>query len=293
MEVCHHILGSGGKRFRPALTLLAGRLTGLASKKELISYAAALEYAHTSTLLHDDVIDEAELRRGRTSVNRLFGNAPSIIVGDYLLFKSFALMLEGVNLKVINFMTGIAVEMAEGEAYQLAQKSRVDLSEKEYERIIRSKTALLIQAACQIPAIAAGAAKPREKALAGFGYHLGLAFQISDDVLDYAASDKQWGKQVGKDFMEGKTTLPLIIAYQRSGKSDREAIKKLFHKPARSRADFEKLVRIMKQADSFTVAAERGRDNVAVAKKHLSIFPESPVKKAMLELADYVMSRSV
>jgi octaprenyl-diphosphate synthase len=293
MEVCHHILGSGGKRFRPALTLLSGRMVGLTRKKELLSYAAAIEYAHTSSLLHDDVIDEAEVRRSRPSANRLFGNAPSIIVGDYLLFKSFALMRTGQNLKVINFMTGIAVEMAEGEAYQLAQKSRVDLTEKEYERIIRSKTALLIQAACQIPAIAAGAPKGREKALAGFAYHLGLAFQISDDVLDYAATDQKWGKQVGKDFLEGKTTLPLIIAYHRAGRSDQELIRKLFKKPARTQADCRRLVKIMRETDAFAAAAGRGRDNVAVAKKNLAVFPDSPAKKALLALADYVMSRTV
>ncbi|HUT55225.1 MAG TPA: polyprenyl synthetase family protein [bacterium] len=293
MEVCHHILGSGGKRFRPALTLLSGRLAGLTRKKELLSYATAIEYAHTSSLLHDDVIDEAELRRGRKSANRLFGNAPSIIVGDYLLFKSFALMRTGQNLKVINFMTGIAVDMAEGEAYQLTQKSRVDLSEKEYERIIRAKTALLIQAACQIPAIAAGAPKRREKALAGFAYHLGLAFQISDDVLDYAATDQKWGKQVGKDFLEGKTTLPLIIAYHRAGRAEQELIRRLFKKPARTQADCRRLVKIMRQTDALAAAAGRGRDHVAIAKKHLAAFPDNPAKKALLELADYVMSRTV
>jgi octaprenyl-diphosphate synthase len=293
MEVSRHILGSGGKRFRPALTLLSGRLVGLRRKKELFCYAAAVEFAHTSTLLHDDVIDEADIRRGRRAANRMFGNAPSIIVGDYLLFKAFSLAITSQNIKVIKVMTRIAVEMAEGEAYQLARKSRVDLSEEEYERIIRSKTALLIQAACQIPAIAADAPKRLENALAKFAYHLGLAFQIVDDVLDYSATDAGWGKQVGKDFLEGKATLPLIIAFHCASAKDKLLIKKFFKKPERTGEDYTRLMKIIKRANALETARQRAVENVETAKKRLKAFPDSPAKKALLDLADYVVSRTV
>lgn len=293
MDVGSHILASGGKRFRPMLTLLSGRLIGFHRKKELLGYAAGVEFAHNSTLLHDDVIDEADVRRGETAANRLWGNAPSIIVGDYLLFKAFWLSLVGGNLTVIKYMSNVAIEMAEGEAYQLALKSKVGLSEKEYERIIKAKTALLIQASCQIPAIAAGVPSGEEKALKKFGYHLGLAFQMVDDVLDYAATDKKWGKQVGKDFMEGKTTLPIIIAFQGGSARDREVIRALFKKKNRTKKELARIMAILNGTAALDKSMDRARAQVRTAKRALSAFPDRPAKKALLGLADYVVERSI
>jgi len=293
LDVGRHILGGGGKRFRPALALLAGKLCGMRPGRELYSYAAAMELAHNSTLLHDDVIDEAEIRRGKQSANRAFGNAPSIIVGDYLLFKSFMLMMAGKNLKVIRHMDELAVEMAEGEAYQLMRKGRVDLDEDDYERIIRAKTALLIQGACQVPAIAAGVPRRRVNALAKFGYHLGLAFQIVDDVLDYSATDAGWGKALGKDFMESKATLPVILAFQNGSAADRKLIRALFKKPDKTRADFARLIKVLNDAGAIDESRQRALDNVALAKKKLSSFPESKVRRALMDLADFVVERTV
>ncbi len=293
LEVASHILGSGGKRFRPMLTLLTGKMLGFRREKELVSYAAAIEFSHTSTLLHDDVIDEAEIRRGAVSANRAFGNAASIIVGDYLLFKSYALMQAGENMAVVKLLSRVAVEMAEGEAYQLANKSRIDLTEDEYEKIIRSKTALLIQLACQVPALAAGVSKKEENALARFGYRLGLAFQMVDDVLDYTASDEGWGKAVGKDFMEAKTTLPLLLAYGLAKPAEKKLLKDLFAKPERTDKDLSRALGIIESTDAVNLANQRTRQNVARAKKQLSIFPDNPARRALIGLADYVVGRTV
>ncbi len=293
ISVAEHILGSGGKRFRPLLALLAGRMLGFRKKKELHAYAAAMEFAHTSTLLHDDVIDEADVRRGETSVNRLWGNAPSIIVGDYVLFKSFSLIIRGGNIEVVKLVADISVEMAEGEAYQLALKQKIDLSEEDYERIIKSKTALLIQASCQVPAIAAGAAKKEVNALQRFGYHLGMAFQVVDDVLDYSAADKSWGKQLGKDFLEGKSTLPIILTYQKAGPSDKKRIKELFSKDQRDRKDFEEILKIIETEDGLKDSVSRAYRHVDKAKKELKVFPENPARKELMDLADYVVKRTI
>jgi len=294
MDVGLHVLGSGGKRIRPLLTLLSGRLAGLRRKKDLIAYAACMEFSHTSTLLHDDVIDEAELRRGKRSANRLFGNQSAIIVGDYLLFKSFSLMLSGDNTEVVNIMSGVAVEMAEGEAYQLAMKSRPDISEQQYERIIRAKTALLIQTACRIPAVAAGASQKVEKALASYGYNAGIAFQIADDVLDYGSASEHWGKEVGKDFFEGKATLPLILAYGAAGPQEKKAIKEMFKKNTRNKKDLARVQKIFRDTGALELAVERARTRVELAKRSLSIFPDKkPAARALKDLADYVVERKV
>ncbi|MFO8056245.1 MAG: polyprenyl synthetase family protein [bacterium] len=292
LRVAGHILGSGGKRFRPLLTLLSARMLGFKRKNELYAYAAAMEFAHTSTLLHDDVIDEADVRRGRRSANREWGNAASIIVGDYVLFKSFSLVIRGGNMEVIKLVADISVEMAEGEAYQLALKQRVDLSEPDYERIIKSKTALLIQGACQVPALAAGASRKKVNSLKRFGYHLGMAFQVVDDVLDYTATGKSWGKQLGKDFLEGKSTLPVILAYKNASSAQRKRIKELFEKKQRNRKEFEELLHIISSQNGIQKAMDRARDYVSKARKELDTFPDNPARKALGELAEYVVQRA-
>ncbi len=293
IDVSRHILDSGGKRFRPMLTLLVGRMLGLRRKKELICYAAGIEFAHTSTLLHDDVIDEGEVRRGKISANRAFGNSPSIIVGDYVLFKGFSLMVRGKNMEVLKIISNVAVQMAEGEAYQLTQKSRIDLGEKEYEKIIRGKTALLIQAACEIPAIAAGATPKQANCAGKFGYLLGLAFQIADDVLDYSATDKGWGKKVGQDFLEGKTTLPLIFTYQAASKNEREELKALYKKPSRTREDFQRVMELIAKYDALNKSKARAMAHVEEGKKQLQVFPDNAARRALSDLADYVVERVI
>jgi octaprenyl-diphosphate synthase len=291
MRVSGHILGSGGKRFRPLLMLLTAKMLGLRRRKDIVAYAAAVEFAHTSTLLHDDVIDEADLRRGDLSANRAFGNSAAIIVGDYLLFKAFNLMLAADNPEIVSLVSRVAIEMAEGEAYQLTQKQRLDLSPAQYERIIRSKTALLIQAACEIPAMAAGAKPRQRRALAAFGYRLGLAFQMADDALDYAATGQAWGKKVGKDFLEGKATLPLILAYGRASAAEKEFMRSLFRRSARNEADFQALLPIIARTRALELARERARAEIEAAKRELALFAPGPARTALLELADYVVAR--
>ena len=293
IDVAHHILGSGGKRFRPLLMLLAARMVGFRRRRELCGYAAGIEFAHTSTLLHDDVIDEADVRRGDVSANRTFGNSASIIVGDFLLFRSFSLMLAGKNLAIVQLMSDVALEMAEGEAYQLAQKRRVNLTLDEYLRIIRSKTALLIEAACQIPALAAGATARDQKALKEFGYRLGLAFQMVDDVLDYSASEAEWGKKVGKDFLEGKTTLPVIIAHQRTDAAGRNRLTELFKKPARTADEFREVLDLFARTGALDEADERARRESAAAAAALAGFKPGPAREALAALAEFVVARRV
>ena len=190
-------------------------------------------------------------------------------------------------------MTDVAVEMAEGEAYQLAQKSRPDLTEAEYEKIIRAKTALLIQASCQIPTIAAESGKKMENILGGYAYQLGLAFQITDDALDYGATDAGWGKRLGKDFMEGKTTLPLIIAHQKGSRAQRALIHELFKKADKDHGDYLRLMEVMTETDAISESRERAREAIFKAKKTLRRAPDSKARQALLDLADFIVDRSV
>ncbi len=292
MQVSDHILESGGKRFRPTALLLAARLCGYRGPRA-VSYAAAIEYAHTSTLLHDDVVDEATTRRGRPSANRIWGNQTSVLVGDYLLFKGFHLLLLNENPRILEIVNQTAILMAEGEAFQLTRKKKAKLSEAEYFKIITDKTAALISVSCRIGAILGRVSVEREQALGEFGAKLGIAFQLVDDALDYAGEERAWGKKVGKDFAEGKMTLPLIHAYQRAGAGEQKRLTRIMIKPKRGAEDFRIALGLIHQYAGLEYTLERARSCVAEAKARLKIFPPHPARQALWELADFVVERTI
>jgi len=292
MQVSDHILESGGKRFRPTALLLAARLCGYRGPRA-VSYAAAIEYAHTSTLLHDDVVDEAVTRRGRPSANGIWGNQTSVLVGDYLLFKAFHLLLRNENPRILNLVNQIAIQMAEGEAYQLTRRRKANLTEPEYFSIITDKTAALISVSCQIGAILGQASAAKEKALGDFGLSLGIAFQLVDDALDYAGEERAWGKKVGKDFAEGKMTLPLIHAFQKASAGERKRLARIMAQPTRPAADFRIAQALIREHEGLEYTLAKARSFVAEAKSSLHMFASGPAKQALLELADFVVERSV
>jgi octaprenyl-diphosphate synthase len=290
-KVSDHILKSGGKRLRPALLLLASRLCGYQGG-ENVYYAAAIEYAHTATLLHDDVVDEAEIRRGRPSANILFGNKASVLVGDYLLFKAFTVVHQLGNYRILGLLNEIALQMAEGEAWQLERRGSLEVSEAEYFSTIIDKTASLISASCQIGAILGEANRKREEALADYGLNVGIAFQLVDDALDYTNTKAGWGKQPGKDFMEGNATLPLLRAFRTGSEEERRQLKEIFSQAVCSPDEYLKALQIINKLAGVEYTLEKARQYSRTAKKHLSIFPDSPFKKALDAVADFVVERN-
>jgi len=286
-QVSDHILKSGGKRFRPALLILSSRLCGFKGK-EAVYYGAAIEYAHTATLLHDDVVDEARMRRGKISANQLWGNQASVLVGDYLLFKAFQLILALKNVRILNLLNEIALQMAEGEAFQLERRGEIEISEAEYFSTIIDKTASLISASCQIGAILGEASLKEEEALADFGLNVGIAFQLVDDALDYRVSSR-WGKEPGKDFMEGKATLPLIRAYRLGNGYQKSRLRQLFER--RDQEAFLEVLSIIEELKGLEYTMEKARQYINTAKKNLAIFPDSPYKTALDRMADFVVER--
>ncbi len=291
-EVSRYLLANGGKRFRPSLLLLSSKLCGYEGRDHLLC-AAAVEYAHTATLLHDDVVDEARCRRGRPSANRLWGNEASVLVGDYILFQGYQILMQIRNLRIMDLITEIAIRMAEGETEELAHRGKLDVSEDRYFSVITDKTAVLMSAACKIGAIL-GEAKPAfEEALAEFGLNLGIAFQLVDDALDYIGDESLWGKEVGKDFNEAKATLPLIHSYQSSPASARIRLEKFFKKRCRLKSEFREVLGYLAETNSIGYTLERARNYIDTAKKNLEIFQDCPSKQALLAMSDYVVERRV
>jgi len=289
-SVADHILKSGGKRFRPALLLLASKLCGYKGGED-IYYAAAIELAHTATLLHDDVVDEATVRRGRPAANTLWGNQASVLVGDYLLFKGYTIVHQLENYRIVGLLNEIALQMAEGEAYQLGRRGKIEVSESEYFSTIIDKTASLISASCQIGAILGGANRKQEEALADFGLNVGIAFQLVDDALDYSSGKPRFGKQPGKDFMEGKATLPLIRAYRLATEKEREKLAELFAQAARQKREYLQALEIIQNHRGVEYTLEKAEQYAAQAQKDLSIFPDSPYKNALELMAEFVVNR--
>jgi octaprenyl-diphosphate synthase len=290
-EVSSHILKSGGKRFRPALLLLSSQLCGYQGKDH-IYYAAAIEYAHTATLIHDDVVDEANMRRGKPSANILWGNQASVLVGDYLLFKAFSLILQLGNYRILNLLNDIALQMAEGEAFQLGRRGKIEISEAEYFSTIIDKTASLISAACQIGAILGEVNRKKEEALADFGLNVGIAFQLVDDALDYKNQKPGWGKQPGKDFLESKATLPLIRAFKNARESERERLNQIFTQPELGQEHFPEALELVEKLGGIEYTMEKARQYIGIAKKNLSIFSDTPAKLALDAMADFVVERN-
>lgn len=288
--VGEHLLLSGGKRFRPILLLLSSKLCGYEGDQH-ITMASLVEFIHTATLLHDDVIDKADLRRGSASANSIWGNEASVLVGDFLFTKSFYIAVENGNWEVFRSLSKATTLMAEGELEELIKTSDLSLTEEGYLSIITRKTASLISATAQIGAILGNASKEREKALSDFGMDLGMAFQLTDDCLDYTSRREEFGKKIGIDLQDGKITLPLIIALNQCSEEERTFIRALTDSQPLTEETFFQVVKIIERHHGIRYAWEKARAYVERAKGRLLPFPGSKEKEALCALADYVLER--
>ena len=289
-KVGEYVLSSGGKRIRPALLLLSAKLCNYRGDRH-VPLASVVEFIHTATLLHDDVVDNANLRRGIASANTLWGNEASVLVGDFLFSKSFSLMVADGDLNILRVLSGATTMIAEGEVLQLVCTSDITMTEQRYIDVVKCKTAVLISAACQAGAILGNVSAEMEKAMSDFGMDLGIAFQLMDDVLDYAADEKEFGKSIGHDIEEGKVTLPLIHALMHCTDAERGRIGDIVTSETVEDEDFAFAFDLVHRHGGIEFTVSRARDYVERAKSSLESFPQSNVKSALFELADYVVTR--
>ena len=289
-ELAGHIVASGGKRLRPLLTLGAARMCGYRGTRH-VSLAACVEFIHTATLLHDDVVDDSALRRGLASANALWGNQASVLVGDFLLSRAFELMVEDGSLAVLSILSRTSSVIAEGEVMQLMTANDTATAETTYLDVIEAKTAQLFAAACRIGAVVADRPKIEEEALEGFGVNLGIAFQVIDDVLDYSAQQATLGKTVGDDFREGKITLPLILAFRRGGEDERAFWRRTVENLDQGDGDLDRAIELMTRHEALGDSVKRARHYGAIARDALGIFPESEEKSILLDLIDFCIDR--
>jgi octaprenyl-diphosphate synthase len=287
-QIGHYIVNSGGKRLRPALVLLAAGASGYEGEQARL-VAAIIEFIHTATLLHDDVVDESQLRRGRETANALWGNEASVLVGDFLYSRSFEMMVEVGNMRVMDILSHTTNTIAEGEVMQLLNINDPETTEERYLDVIYSKTAKLFEAATRLGAVIAERPTSEEKALAAYGMHLGTAFQLIDDVLDYEASEETLGKEPGDDLAEGKPTLPLIHAMQKGNKSQAALIRSAIKKGGRDNIDA--VLEIIHKTGAIDYTHEVARREVATAVDHLQQLPESKYRDGLEQLAKNSVER--
>ena len=286
-----HHLNSGGKRLRALLTLGSAKLCGYNLGERDINLSACVELIHSATLLHDDVIDESTLRRGVKTTNSIWGNQSSILVGDYLLSRCFEIMVEDGDLEILKLLSSTSAKIAQGEVLQLQHKGEADLLEDTYINIINLKTAALFSAATKTGACLAGSSEKEKKALESYGKNLGLAFQIADDALDYYSKEAVFGKEIGKDFFEGKMTLPLIIIFQRGNNEEREFLLDLLKKDKRNEDDFSETLALINKYKAIEASLKRAEYFVNVSYDALGIFQESEEKKILQNLTGFSLNR--
>jgi octaprenyl-diphosphate synthase len=290
-EMGRYIQKSGGKRVRPAVLLMAARLSGYQGGDRAVLYASVVEFIHTATLVHDDIIDGADLRRGRLAVHSRWGNDITVLLGDYLYIKSMAMALTQDSLEIIRLLCDVTLRMIEGELYQLTKTGDVDIAEEEHFEIIRRKTAFLFGGCAQIGGLLGGVTAEQEKALREYGFNLGIAFQLVDDLLDFTADAAALGKPVGGDLREGKVTLPIILLL-RGGDPDAD---RLIRDVVRDRSvapeQWRDILRLLHENRSTELAYERALEYAGTAKSCLSAFPPSQEREALIALTDYVVSR--
>lgn len=290
-KVGEYVLSSGGKRIRPMLLLLSARLVGYTGDAH-VGLASVVEFIHTATLLHDDVVDSAVLRRGQDSANAIWGNEASVLVGDFLFAKSFSIMVRGGNLDILRALSDATTQMAEGEVLQLISTCDLDLDEEHYIEVVRNKTAVLLAAACRSGAILGDCSKEQEDALAAYGMDLGIAFQFMDDALDYVADQEEFGKAQGHDLLEGKVTLPLIHALRQCTGDERQRAEVIVDQDELPQEDLDYVIKLIDTYDGILYTRERAGIFIDQAKARLNVFAEGPIKEALCILADYVVSRA-
>ncbi len=290
-QLAGHIIAAGGKRLRPRLTLAAARLCGYRGERH-IALAACVEFIHTATLLHDDVVDESGLRRGRATANAVWGNKASVLVGDFLFSRAFQLMVADGSLKVLEILSQASAVIAEGEVLQLVTSNDTETSEQAYLDVIRCKTAALFAAACRIGAVIGGRPKVEEEALESFGLNLGIAFQLIDDVLDYSARQAELGKTIGDDFREGKITLPVVLSFRRGNETERAFWRRTLGESRVEPGDFEHAVGLMQSHGAIEGTLDRARRYGALACDVLGTLPPGPPLRALTDVVEFCITRA-
>ena len=290
-ELAGHIIAAGGKRLRPLITLACARMCGYAGVRH-VNLAACVEFIHTATLLHDDVVDESDLRRGNATANAVWGNQASVLVGDFLFSRAFQVMVEDGSLKVLDILSTASAVIAEGEVLQLLTTNDTATTEDAYLEVISAKTAALFAAAARIGAVVADRPRTEEDALESFGRNLGIAFQLTDDVLDYSAHQATLGKTVGDDFREGKITLPIVLAFRRGNEEERTFWKRTLEDGGQTEADLDQAIAYLTAHDALEDTIERARHYGAMAHDALGIFPDSEIKKTLLNVVDFCIDRA-
>jgi octaprenyl-diphosphate synthase len=291
-QLAGHIIAAGGKRLRPMLTLAAARLCDYGEGERHCALAACVEFIHTATLLHDDVVDESLLRRGLDSANAVWGNQASVLVGDFLFSRSFELMVEDGSLEVLRILSNASAVIAEGEVLQLVTTNDTGTGEADYLEVIRCKTATLFAAAAEIGAVVASRGQAEQQALADYGMNLGIAFQLIDDLLDYSALQVQLGKTVGDDFREGKMSLPIVLAFARANGEERDFWTRTMERMEQEEGDFGRAIVFLQKHGVLDETATRAREYAVRAKQALAVFPESEIRAAMMEAVDFAVARA-
>lgn len=288
-QLGHYIINSGGKRLRPALAILCARACGY-KEQQHINLATIIEFIHTATLLHDDVVDNSDMRRGRETANNLWGNEASVLVGDFLYTRSFEMMVEMESMRLMQILSHTTNVIAEGEVLQLLNCNDADTTEKNYLQVIHHKTAKLFEAAGQLGAVISKSSADVEQAMSNYAMHLGSAFQLVDDLLDYSESSDTIGKNIGDDLAEGKPTLPLIYAIKHGSAEESQIIREAIEQGQRDKID--DIIQIIKKTGAIEYTAQAARNEVEQAKQCLSILDDSEYKTALISLADFSVNRS-
>ena len=291
-EMTRYHLRTGGKRLRALLTLGSARLCGYQKGSRDVNLAACVELIHAATLMHDDVIDNGEIRRGKKTLNKIWGNQSSILVGDYLLSRCFEMMVEDGNLEVLKLLSSTSAEISQGEVLQLQHKSEVDMLEETYLKIISAKTASLFAASTKVGSILANKEKKIKDALEFYGKNLGLTFQIADDTLDYNSDLKFFGKEVGNDFYEGKITLPIILLYQKINQKEKDDLKRIFEKKSRDEKELKCILNLIKRNNIINDCYAKAQYFINFASNSLSIFAESKEKDILKKLTSFSLERN-
>jgi octaprenyl-diphosphate synthase len=290
-QVAAHLVDSGGKRLRPLITLVTAQLYGYRAKEHL-KLAAAVEFIHTATLLHDDVVDDSGMRRGRPAANTVWGNKPSILVGDFLFSRAFQLMVETGSTQVLGVLANASAVIAEGEVMQLRSSKNLAISEADYLHVISAKTAELFAAAAEAGALIAGAGETHSQAMRAYGSNLGIAFQLVDDALDYSGRQAVMGKSVGDDFRECKVTLPIILSLINASDEERRFWRKTIEVSVQEEGDLSRAIEYLERGGALAATVERAKRYARDARDALSVAPDGEIKSALAEIADFVVERA-
>jgi len=291
-EMTSYHLRTGGKRLRALLTLGAAKICGYSKGSRDVNLAACVELIHAATLMHDDVIDNSEIRRGKKTINNIWGNQSSILVGDYLLSRCFEMMVEDGNLEILKLLSSTSAEISQGEVLQLQHKGEIDMLEETYLKIISAKTASLFAAATKVGSILGNKENKVKEALEFYGKNLGLTFQIADDMLDYNSEIKFFGKKIGNDFYEGKVTLPIILLYQKANNNEKVQLKKLFEENKRDEEDLKKVLLMIKYYNIISACYTKAEYFINLASNSLSIFEDTKEKEILKNLTSFSLERS-